>query len=473
MGVWSGLDAPASAGTRELLPALPPASSLPVPAVRVGLDDVYAYVFTSGTTGLPKAARIRHHRYLLGGAGFQAFAMWLDPADVIFTPLPLHHSSAQIVGFSTALAAQCCFAFSERFSATRYWDEARQVGATVGLYVGELCRYLVQTPEASGDRAHGVHTMLGNGLRADVWPVFQARFGLKRIVEFYGATEGNLLLVNRDGKVGSCGRPMPIFQGPLDGLELVRYDVSNETYVRDPQGLCVRAAPGETGELLGRISRLPTERFDGYVDERATNDKILRDVFHPGDAWFRTGDLLRRDTEGDYFFVDRIGDTFRWKGENVSTQAVAEALNGRGGTALVMVYGVRRSRAPGPRGHGGRAVRSRRLRPRGLLGGGHGAPARTRPSRLRARLRTARDHGHDEVPQGGLSGGRLRRGRGRRGAALRSPGRRAPLRAPHTGAAGGARRGLTSALRAAGSRRPGRRSAPDRAWGRSGRAGPA
>jgi fatty-acyl-CoA synthase len=170
LGVWSGLDAPASAGTRELLPALPPASPLPVPAVRVGLDDVYAYVFTSGTTGLPKAARIRHHRYLLGGAGFQAFAMWLDPADVIFTPLPLHHSSAQIVGFSTALAAQCCFAFSERFSATRYWDEARQVGATVGLYVGELCRYLVQTPEASGDRAHGVHTMLGNGLRADVWP---------------------------------------------------------------------------------------------------------------------------------------------------------------------------------------------------------------------------------------------------------------------------------------------------------------
>lgn len=353
LGVWSGVDGPAPAGARELFAALPPASRLPVPAVHVGLDDVYAYVFTSGTTGLPKAARIRHHRYLLGGAGFQAFAMWLDPADVIFTPLPLHHSSAQIVGFSTALAAQCCFAFSERFSATRYWDEARQLGATVGLYVGELCRYLVQTPEQPGEHVHGMHTMLGNGLRPDVWPAFQARFGLKRIVEFYGATEGNLLLVNRDGKVGSCGRLMPIFQGPLDGLELVKYDVSNEAYVRDSHGFCERAAPGETGELLGRISRLPTERFDGYVDARATNDKILRDVFRKGDAWFRTGDLLRRDAEGDFFFVDRIGDTFRWKGENVSTQAVAEALNGRGGTSLVMVYGVR---FPGAEGRVGMAA---------------------------------------------------------------------------------------------------------------------
>lgn len=359
LGVWLGSDEPLPAGVRDLSKALGPPPTLPIPPVFVAPGDVYTYVFTSGTTGLPKAARIRHHRYLLAGAGLQAFAMWLEPTDVIFTPLPLHHSSAQIVGFSTALAAECCFAFSPRFSASHYWSEVRQLGATVGLYVGELCRYLVQTPapEGSGgpadERSHGLRIMLGNGLRADVWPEFQARFGIPRIVEFYGASEGNMLLVNRDGKIGSCGRLLPVLRGPLDGLELVRYDVSGDTHLLDPKGHFIRCRPGEVGELLGRISALPTERFDGYLDARATNAKVLRSVFKKNDAWFRTGDLLRRDAEGDFYFVDRIGDTFRWKGENVSTQEVAEALNGRGGTTLVMVYGVT---IPGCEGRAGMAA---------------------------------------------------------------------------------------------------------------------
>jgi fatty-acyl-CoA synthase len=351
LGVW-GVDDETGppAGTRDLLAALPSAAPSPPSGALVGPDDVFAYVFTSGTTGLPKAARIRHHRWLMAGAGFQAFALWLKPTDVVFTPLPLHHSSAQMVGFSVALAAECCFAVAPRFSASHYWAQARALGATVGLYVGETLRYLVNRPASADERDHGLRLFVGNGLRADVWTQAQSRFGVERIVEFYGATEGNHLLVNRDGKVGSCGRLLPIFRGPLDGLELVRFNVAAEGPVRGADGRCVRCAPGETGELLGRITRLPTERFDGYADPAATEAKILRDVFQPGDTWFRTGDLLRRDADGDFFFVDRIGDTFRWKGENVSTQAVAEALTGRGGTTLVVAYGVE---VPGCEGRAG------------------------------------------------------------------------------------------------------------------------
>lgn len=351
LGVW-GVDDETGPPprTRDLLASLPPASRLPESGALVGPDDVFAYVFTSGTTGLPKAARIRHHRWLMAGAGFQAFALWLKPTDVVFTPLPLHHSSAQMVGFSVALAAECCFAVAPRFSASHYWAQARALGATVGLYVGETLRYLVNRPASADERDHGLRLFVGNGLRADVWTQVPSRFGVDRIVEFYGATEGNHLLVNRDGKVGSCGRLLPIFRGPLDGLELVRFDVAAEVPVRGADGRCVRCAPGETGELLGRITRLPTERFDGYADPAATEAKILRDVFQPGDTWFRTGDLLRRDADGDFFFVDRIGDTFRWKGENVSTQAVAEALTDRGGTTLVVAYGVE---VPGCEGRAG------------------------------------------------------------------------------------------------------------------------
>jgi fatty-acyl-CoA synthase len=340
-------------GTRDLLAALPPAPLGGFGGPLVGPDDVFAYVFTSGTTGLPKAARIRHHRWLMAGAGFQAFALWLKPWDVVFTPLPLHHSSAQMVGFSVALAAECCFAVAPRFSASHYWSQVRALEATVGLYVGETLRYLVHAPARPEERGHGLRLFVGNGLRADVWPEVQRRFGVERIVEFYGATEGNHLLVNRTGKVGSCGRLLPIFRGPLDGLALVRFDHEAEAPVRGPDGRCVRCADGEIGELLGRISRLPTERFDGYADAAATEAKILRNVFEKDDAWFRTGDLLRRDADGDFFFVDRIGDTFRWKGENVSTQAVADALTGRGGTRFAVAYGVR---VPGCEGRAGMAA---------------------------------------------------------------------------------------------------------------------
>lgn len=301
----------------------------PPPPGRPVLDPVgvleapYLLLATSGTTGRPKAARLPHRRVLLAGMAFASVGAHLRPDDVVFTPLPWSHASAQLAGLAAALWSGACFAFTPRFSTARYWRDARALGATVGLYVGEIGRYLADAPPDPDARRHRVHTLLGNGLAADVWPRLQARSGVDRIVEFYGATEGNTLLVNTSGKVGSVGRPAI----PSPGLMLARYDVEADALVRDARGRCVPCAPGEPGELLVRISRFdPIHRFDGYRDAEATAAKIARGVRWRGDRWFRTGDLLRRDADGDWFFVDRVGDTFRWKGHNVSTQAVSEAL---------------------------------------------------------------------------------------------------------------------------------------------------
>ncbi len=335
----------------ELAPAVAAQSARPLVDRPAGPDRVHAYLFTSGTTGLPKAAPIRDWRFLAAGGAFQAFALHLGEGDVVYTPLPLYHASAQLVALGAVLSAGACLGLGAHFSARRYWEEANALDATVGVYVGELCRYLLAAPASESERRHGIRTFVGNGLRGDVWTAFQARFGVTRVVEFYGSTEGNVILLNRNGKVGSCGRPL--FVGPFDNLELVRFDVESETHARDARGHLVRCRPGEVGELIGRIGVLPTERFDGYLDAQATDAKVLRDVFRRGDRWFRTGDLLRRDEEGDFAFVDRIGDTFRWKGENVSTQEVAELLAGAGNVDALAVYGVT---VPGAEGRAGMAA---------------------------------------------------------------------------------------------------------------------
>ncbi len=334
----SDAELPDSVPLQEILAELERASQAPHPSTRKGKEEVYTYLFTSGTTGLPKAAPIRHLRFLMVGVGVNSFGLWLgqQAGEVIFTPMPLYHASAQMVALGTALVTGNCFAVSPRFSASRYWSEALAVGATVGVYVGELFRYLLSAPPHPDARRHTMHSFTGNGLRADVWRDFQARFGRPRIVEFYGATESNAFLLNRNGKPGSCGRPL--FVGPANNLRLVRYDTEREALLRDAKGRLVECQPGEVGELVGRIGLSPLERFDGYLDAQATNDKILIGGFRKRDAWFRSGDLLKRDEEGDFFFVDRIGDTFRWKGENVSTQEVAEAL--AEGVDAICVYGV-------------------------------------------------------------------------------------------------------------------------------------
>jgi fatty-acyl-CoA synthase len=291
-------------------------------------------------------------RFLGLGDGFAAIAGY-RPEDVIYCALPLYHTAGGVVVIGAALASGATVALRRRFSASRFWEDVREEGATAFHYIGEFCRYLVNRPEDPSDRDHRVRVAVGNGLRPDIWERFQQRFGIPEIREFYGATEGNVALLNLDGKPGAVGRIPFRFLMPA---RLLRYDVDRDEHVRGSDGLCVECRPGEVGELVGRIPDKPdaaTGRFEGYTSEEATRKKILRDVFAKGDAWFRTGDLLRCDEAGYFYFVDRIGDTFRWKGENVSTQEVEEILSAYPGVEMVIVYGVE---LPGADGRAGMAA---------------------------------------------------------------------------------------------------------------------
>ncbi|HEX2485345.1 MAG TPA: AMP-binding protein, partial [Myxococcota bacterium] len=310
-------------------------------------DDLF-YIYTSGTTGLPKAARFSHMRFYVTGAT-GAFAVGLKRTDVHYCALPLYHSAGGVMQAGAALLTGATLALRRRFSASAFWDDVREFDATHFQYIGEFCRYLLNQPPRRNDKDHRIRAIIGNGLRADVWAPFQERFAIPRIVEFYGATEGNAPIMNFENKVGSVGRyPFKA----ISNARLVRYDVEADAPVRDARGLCVECKPGEVGELLGRMPERADDargRFEGYTSKEATDRKVMRDVFKPGDAWFRSGDLLRQDAQGFFYFVDRIGDTYRWKGENVSTQEVAEALAAYPGLAMVNVYGAR------VEGHDGRA----------------------------------------------------------------------------------------------------------------------
>jgi len=322
--------------------------------VRDGLvagDDLF-FIYTSGTTGLPKAARLSHMRWLGVGDGMSAIAGY-GPDDVIGCVLPLFHGAGGMVVVSSALAQGAAVLLARRFSASRFWDDARRHRMTGFQYIGEICRYLVNQPARADDRDHSVRVMMGAGLGRDVWEEFQRRFGVARILEGWSSTEANTSLINVDNRVGSCGRiPFP----ERHNGRLIRYDMDADAHPRDANGRCIPCAIGEVGEFIGAIPNLPDSgagRFEGYTDAAATERKILRDVFQPGDAWYRSGDLLRCDEDGYYYFVDRIGDTYRWKSENVSTQEVAEALGGFPGLEVANVYGVR---VPGMEGRAGMAA---------------------------------------------------------------------------------------------------------------------
>ncbi|MGH7859182.1 MAG: long-chain-acyl-CoA synthetase, partial [Candidatus Binatia bacterium] len=326
----------------------------PDSSVREGLtagDDLF-YIFTSGTTGLPKAARYSHLRFFFAGETVSAAAEF-DEADVIGCVLPLYHGAAGVVVISCALARGAAIALRRKFSASRFWDDARRYRITAFQYIGEVCRYLLNRPSRPDDREHSIRVMVGAGLRADVWGPFQARFGVDRILEGWSSTESNVNLLNLDNRIGSCGRiPFREFHNG----RLIRVDSDTGEVVRDARGFCVECGPNEPGEMIGSIPddpELGPGRFEGYTSVEATEQKILRDVFRPGDRWFRSGDLLRRDEEDYYYFVDRIGDTFRWKSENVSTQEVAESLSGFPGLELANVYGVE---VPGTEGRAGMAA---------------------------------------------------------------------------------------------------------------------
>ncbi len=338
----------------DLDAALNIVSSSPAdPVWRTGLTcrDLAFYVFTSGTTGPPKAANITHFRTLFMMQGF-AGAIGTTAADRIYDVLPLYHSAGGICGPGMAFTAGGSLVIRRKFSVHEFWSDCARYRPTVFQYIGELCRYLLNAPPAPHERDHHLRAIIGNGLRPDIWQAFQSRFAIPRIIEFYGATEGNVALLNYDGKVGAVGR-IPWYARKLFETRIVRFDIERETPVRDAEGFCIECADGETGEAVGKITSEPKTRFEGYMREADTEKKILRHVFRRGDAWFHTGDLMKRDRHGYFYFVDRIGDTFRWKGENVATSEVAEALQTVAGISEANVYGVE---VPGYDGRAGMAA---------------------------------------------------------------------------------------------------------------------
>ena len=314
-------------------------------------EDLVLLIYTSGTTGLPKAARITHLRMLLTMHSFAA-ASGSTARDVIYAPLPLYHTVGGVCAPGIALTVGGAIALRRQFSASAFWSDCVRFEATLFQYIGELCRYLLNASPQPDERRHRLRLAVGNGLRPDVWDRFQQRFAIPRILEFYGATESNLTLFNFDGGPHAIGRAPPYMKSAVN-VALIRFDPVTERPVRDASGRCIPCPDDEIGEAIARIDPARAQmRFEGYSDAEATESKVLRDVLQPGDAWFRSGDLMRRDRLGYFYFVDRIGDTFRWKGENVSTTEVAEVIASVPGIFEVNVYGVE---VPGFGGRAGMA----------------------------------------------------------------------------------------------------------------------
>ncbi len=313
----------------------------PDPARRQGLTnrDTALYIYTSGTTGMPKAARITHARALLYMLGF-AGATGAKAEDRIYIALPLYHATGGLCAMGGAWLNGAAIVLRRRFSASAFWSDVVENGATMFVYIGELCRYLVNHPPHPEERAHRLRLAFGNGLRPDIWEAFQARFAVPRILEFYGATEGNVSLFNFDARPGAVGR-VPFYLRSRFNVRIIAMDLETEQPLRGPDGLCVECKPGEIGEVIGQIGSDARTLYVGYADKAASEKKVLRGVFKPGDAFFRTGDLMRQDEDGYLYFVDRLGDTFRWKAENVSTTEVAHALGSFPGVLEANVYGVR------------------------------------------------------------------------------------------------------------------------------------
>ena len=345
-----GLDATTNWAKNLAEGAAAASSENPEETSLITLGEVALYIFTSGTTGLPKAAVLSNRRYLTSAdmaamAGFKC-----TEQDRMYICLPLYHGTGLMVGAGAAMVSGASMFIRRKFSASNFLPEVREHGCTLLVYIGELCRYLSNTEAQAGDDKNPLRSMMGNGMRPDVWLGFKKRFGISRVAEFYGASEGNVAfanLMNRDCTVGMTSAE----------VALVEYDVDNDEIVRDAAGRCVPVKAGEPGLLLGKITEDTV--FEGYTDPEATEKKIVRSALETDDAWFNSGDLMRTVDVGftlgypHYQFVDRVGDTFRWKSENVSTNEVGEIINGFGQIKFCNVYGVE---IPGTDGRAGMAA---------------------------------------------------------------------------------------------------------------------
>ncbi|KAJ3596395.1 hypothetical protein NHX12_002802 [Muraenolepis orangiensis] len=302
------------------------ASEQPVPRnlrASITIKSTAIYIYTSGTTGLPKAAVVTHER--IWTASFIMAVSGVTSDDVLYVNLPLYHSMT--------------FVLKRKFSASQFWEDCRKHNVTVMQYIGETMRYLCNTPRRLNEKKHTVKFAIGNGIRTDIWTEFLNRFGNIQVRELYGATEGNIGFINYTSKIGVVGRVNPVHRRFFPYL-IIKFDIEKEEPVRNSEGLCIEAAKGETGLLVGAITKISP--FSGYAgNQQQTEKKRLSDVLKKGDLYFNSGDLLCIDHENFVFFQDRVGDTFRWKGENVATSEVGDILMNADCIFEANVYGVK------------------------------------------------------------------------------------------------------------------------------------
>jgi fatty-acyl-CoA synthase len=322
----------------------------PLASPRADPSGDFVFIFTSGTTGLPKPCRVRHDRARSAATIFGSVAFEFSARDKLYCPLPLHHSSALLIGVGAALVAGVPIVLRRKFSAREFAPDLARSGATAALYIGDVCRAVLAVAPTPIERAVRLRVVVGNGLDAATWRAFQARFPGVQVREFYASTEAPSAILNFTGKVGSLGH-VPFERAR--GFRLARLDSEQRELARNPDGRAEPCAENEPGELLLRVfpsAQDPLGGFGGYTDRAASSSRIARDVFEPGDAYFRSGDVLRRDREGYFYFVDRLGDGYRWKGENVSALQVERVLSAGLGGAVIAVFGVSVPGYPGRAG---------------------------------------------------------------------------------------------------------------------------
>ncbi|XP_054942712.1 long-chain fatty acid transport protein 6 isoform X3 [Physeter macrocephalus] len=304
--------------------------------VASNLKAPYLYIFTSGTTGLPKAAVICQLQAMKGSAGLWAFGCTSN--DIIYLTLPLYHSAGSLLGIGGCIELGATCVLKKKFSASQFWNDCKKYNVTVFQYIGELCRYLCKQPKREGEKDHRVRLAVGNGIRSDVWREFLHRFGNIKMCELYGATEGNICFMNHTGKIGSVGRANFLHK-LFFTFDLIKYDFQKDEPIRNEHGWCSHVKKGEPGLLISPVNA--KNPFFGYAGNRKhTEKKLLCDVFKKGDVYFNTGDLMVQDQENFLYFWDRIGDTFRWKGENIATTEVADIIGMLDFIQDTNVYGV-------------------------------------------------------------------------------------------------------------------------------------
>ena len=305
------------------------------------MKDVAAYIFTSGTTGLPKAALVDHAKLVKGSFAGHFLCFNFNKNDRLYMTLPLYHSTGLILGWAASLRSGCPNVIKSKFSASDFWNDVKKYNVNKFIYVGELCRYLMNLPPSDGDKDNPITQISGNGLRPDIWESFQKRFNISKIVEIYGATEAVGMTINSFGRSGMIGRKR-------SDSTIIHCNKDDGSPILNDEGFCTKVSEGETGLYIQKISS--SAKFQGYLDAQASNKKILQNVFKTGDQYFNTGDLITLHDNNWLSFADRVGDTYRWKSENVSTMEVAAILNNASGVMDCNVYGVQIDSAEGKAG---------------------------------------------------------------------------------------------------------------------------